>query len=92
MQQGATKWTKERIMALRFIAKDPDSPDGDSPTVWIDEETNDFVIQGWKIDGSTEAECLATGNIPQHEAVVRVPARLARALREACDAAERGAP
>ncbi|MFF7633543.1 hypothetical protein ACFZB9_10380 [Kitasatospora sp. NPDC008050] len=77
-------------MSLRFIAKDPDSPDGDSPTVWVDEENNDLVIQGWKADDDTEAECRTVGNIPDHEAVVRVPARLAQAIREACDVAERG--
>ncbi|MBV2155083.1 hypothetical protein [Kitasatospora sp. SUK 42] len=76
-------------MSLLFIAKDPNSPDGDSPTVWVDEETRDLVIQGWKIDSATEAECLATGRIPDHEAVVRVPARLAQAIREALDVAER---
>ncbi|MFF2143174.1 hypothetical protein [Kitasatospora sp. NPDC058190] len=76
-------------MSLRFIAKDPNSPDGDSPTVWVDEKTSDLVIQGWKIDKDTEAECLTTGNIPGREAVVRVPARMVRALREACDVAER---
>ncbi|GAA2832075.1 hypothetical protein GCM10010441_65850 [Kitasatospora paracochleata] len=77
-------------MSLRFIAKDPNSPDGDSPTIWVDEETSDLVIQGWKIDRATEDECRAVGNIPDHETVVRVPARLARAMREACDVAERG--
>ncbi|MER6395726.1 hypothetical protein ABT263_06605 [Kitasatospora sp. NPDC001603] len=76
-------------MSLRFIAKDPNSPDGDSPTVWVDEENDDLVIQGWKADSATEAECRAVGGIPDHEAVVRVPARLAQAIREACDVAER---
>jgi len=77
-------------MSLRFIAKDPNSPDGDSPTVWVDEETSDLVIQGWTIDDGTRKECLTTGRIPGHEAVVRVPARMVRALREACDVAENG--
>ncbi|MFJ4680316.1 hypothetical protein [Kitasatospora sp. NPDC088783] len=47
------------------------------------------MIQGWKADPETEAECRATGRIPNHEAVVRVPARLAQAIREALDVAER---
>ncbi|MFJ9774792.1 hypothetical protein ACIRVF_26705 [Kitasatospora sp. NPDC101157] len=76
-------------MSLRFIAKDPNSPDGDSPTIWVDESTSDLVIQGWKIDGNTEAACLTTGDVPDHEAVVRVPARMVQALRKACDVAER---
>jgi hypothetical protein len=76
-------------MSLRFIGKDPNSPDGDSPTVWVDDETKDLVVQGWKIDRETEEQCLADGNIPENEAVVRIPARLARVLREALDVAER---
>ena len=77
-------------MSLRFIAKDPNSPDGDSPTVWVDEENNDLVFQGWKANDTTEAECRKVGNIPEHEGVFRMPARLAQAIREACDVAERG--
>ncbi len=76
-------------MSLQFIGKDPNSPDGDSPTIWVDEETKDLVIQGWKADAETEAECRQTGRIPDHEAVVRVPVRLAQAIREALDVAER---
>ncbi|MFE0457821.1 hypothetical protein ACFW1A_01005 [Kitasatospora sp. NPDC058965] len=76
-------------MSLRFIGKDPDSPDGDSPTVWVDDETRDLVIQGWKTSLETEEQCRADGKIPEHETVVRVPARLARVLREALDVAER---
>ncbi|GAA1162289.1 hypothetical protein F4556_005018 [Kitasatospora gansuensis] len=82
---------KGMTMRLRFIAKDPNSPDGDSPTVWVDEDTSDLVIQGWNADAGTVEECLRTGRIPDHEGVVRVPARMVRALREACDVAERGA-
>ncbi|WP_370414123.1 hypothetical protein [Streptomyces fradiae] len=76
-------------MALRFIAKDDKSGVNGSPTVFVDEETSDLVFQGWKIDEATEAECLAFGPIPDHETVVRIPARMVRAIREACDDAER---
>ncbi|WP_254898082.1 hypothetical protein [Kitasatospora sp. NA04385] len=47
------------------------------------------MIQGWKADAATEAGCRESGRIPGHEAVVRVPARLAQAIREALDVAER---
>ncbi|MGW7579767.1 hypothetical protein ACWGKU_20275 [Kitasatospora sp. NPDC054768] len=80
-----------KVMRLRFIAKDPESPDGESPTVWVDEENSDLVIQGWTADDGTVEECLRTGRIPDHEGVFRVPVRMVRALREACDVAERGA-
>jgi hypothetical protein len=65
-------------MAPRFIGKDPDSPNGDSPSVWDDGD--DFVIQGWKIgDPSEVAELLrASGqnSVPGHEALIRFPKRL----------------
>ncbi|MEV8099292.1 hypothetical protein [Kitasatospora sp. NPDC085879] len=76
-------------MALRFIGKDEKSGVNGSPTVFVDEETSDLVFQGWRIDGATEAECLAAGPIPDHETVVRIPARMVQAIREACDVAER---
>lgn len=82
-------------MTLRFIGIDPNTGTGESPTVWIDETKGELVIQGWKPEAALEAECAAfevpghaTG-IPDHEAVVRVPARMVPILRKACDAAER---
>jgi hypothetical protein len=77
-------------MGLRFIAKDDKSGANGSPSVFVDEETSDIVLQGWKVDKGTEAEVLNVGPIPNHEAVVRIPARMVRALREECDVAERG--
>ncbi|MFF3989086.1 hypothetical protein ACFY0B_31435 [Streptomyces sp. NPDC001797] len=75
-------------MTLRFIAKDPNTNGDNCPTVWVDEETKDFIIQGWKADEATVRECLETGGIPDTEAVVRLPARMVAAIREACDAAD----
>ncbi|MCQ8189558.1 hypothetical protein [Streptomyces rugosispiralis] len=75
-------------MALRFIAKDPNTGTNESPTVWVDDQNADLVLQGWTVDDVTVAECLETGSIPEHEAVIRIPARMVQALREACDVAE----
>jgi hypothetical protein len=73
-------------MALRFIGVDPDSPNNGSPTVWLDEDDQSIVIQGWKvIDDRTISEITATGPIPDHETVVRVPARMVPFLLEVCD-------
>ncbi|MGD9482350.1 hypothetical protein WDH52_03675 [Streptomyces sp. TRM70308] len=76
-------------MHLRFVGIDPNTGDGESPTVWVDEDNADLVFQGWKADDETTEGCLKTGGIPDHEAVVRVPARMIHIIREACDAAER---
>jgi hypothetical protein len=82
-------------MTLRFIGIEPNTGTGESPTVWVDESNNDLVIQGWKPTPELEAACAAfeapghAAGIPDHEAVVRIPARMAPILRKACDAAER---
>jgi hypothetical protein len=65
-------------MAPRFIGKDPDSPNGDSPSVWDDGD--DYVIQGWKVSDAGEvAELLRAARqnaVPGHEALIRFPKRL----------------
>ncbi|MBT2509889.1 hypothetical protein J7I98_29310 [Streptomyces sp. ISL-98] len=82
-------------MALRFIGIDPNTGDGESPTVWVDETVQELVLQGWKPSAELEAECAATEvpghakGIPDHEAVVRIPARMVPMIREACDVIER---
>ncbi|MFF3326503.1 hypothetical protein [Streptomyces sp. NPDC002889] len=83
-------------MTLRFVGIDPNTTGGGSPTVWVDEEEQEIVIQGWKADRLLTAEVTSTEwvpghdtGVPSHEAVVRVPARMVPILREACDVAER---
>ncbi|MEU6390177.1 hypothetical protein [Streptomyces sp. NPDC046939] len=85
-------------MELRFIGIDPDTGDEESPTVWVDDAKGEIVIQGWKPGAELEAACAAfeapghAVGIPEHEQVVRVPARMAAMLREACDAVEQQRP
>jgi hypothetical protein len=70
---------KETVMALRFIAIDPDTNSGNCPTVWADDETDDYVIKGWTVTADVLAE-----TTPDHrETVIRVPKRMARFMREA---------
>jgi hypothetical protein len=85
-------------MALEFVGIDPETTGGGSPTVWVEEETADLVLQGEEADKLlkaqvSEKEWVAghdTG-IPAHETVIRIPARMVPILREACDVAERRA-
>ncbi|KND31478.1 hypothetical protein [Streptomyces acidiscabies] len=77
-------------MPLLFIGIDPNSDDDDSPTIWVDREKQELVLQGWKPDKALEEECAdfqvpghAKG-IPGHEAVIRIPARMVSMIREAC--------
>ncbi|MEU6967645.1 hypothetical protein AB0A71_07890 [Kitasatospora aureofaciens] len=83
-------------MALQFTGIDPNTEHEGSPTVWVDDETREIVIQGWRPDAALLTEISetewaaghATG-IPDPEAVVRIPARMIPILRKACDDAER---
>jgi hypothetical protein len=59
-------------MVLRFLGKDPDSLQGQSPTVWDNGDT--YVVQGFRI---TDPSLLTdVGEIPPHEAVVEIPKRM----------------
>ncbi|RLU94794.1 hypothetical protein CTZ27_19025 [Streptomyces griseocarneus] len=74
-----------------FIGITPDTKYGHCPPVWFDEGAQEFVFQGWKADEELLAKCRQTGSIPETEAVVRLPARMAHMIKEAADAAERAA-
>ncbi|CAL9360677.1 MULTISPECIES: hypothetical protein [Streptomyces] len=85
-------------MALQFVGKDPDSPNGGSPTVWVEDESAEIVVQGWLPDPEMKAKIDTTEwvpghpvGVPDHEGVVRIPVGMIPYLREACDAAERRA-
>ncbi|SPE57647.1 hypothetical protein SNS2_3319 [Streptomyces netropsis] len=60
-------------MALRKLGKDPDSKSGGSPTIYLDEEKDTYLVQGWKVQ---EAERLTQLNLPGHETVVEIPRRM----------------
>ncbi|MFD7453357.1 hypothetical protein [Kitasatospora sp. NPDC059827] len=85
-------------MDLRFIGMDPNTGGEGSPTVWVDEETADLVVQAEEADellkvlvGNTQWVAGHAVGIPAHEKVLRIPARMVPILREACDRAERRA-
>ncbi|MER6010054.1 hypothetical protein [Streptomyces bluensis] len=66
-------------MALRKLGKDPESPSGGSPTVYIDEDTDNYLVQGWKV---LDAERLVQMDIPSHETVVEIPRRMVQFFLE----------
>ncbi|MBM9624812.1 hypothetical protein [Streptomyces zhihengii] len=68
-------------MTLRFLGIDPDSPTDESPTIWLDEETGDLIIQSWTADPGTVQQAHEVGSIPGHstdiprgESMIRLPA------------------
>ncbi|MFC7920825.1 hypothetical protein [Streptomyces cinereoruber] len=85
-------------MDLQFVGIDPNTQGNRSPTVWVDADMQEIVVQGWKVDEDLSAKISETewvpgheAGIPEHETVVRIPLRMVPILREACDVAERRA-
>ncbi|MEV8324738.1 hypothetical protein ACFVHI_25220 [Kitasatospora sp. NPDC127121] len=67
-------------MALRFLGIIPNTPDTDSPTIWLDEETGDLLIQSYKATDDEVKSCQEIGSIPghstdvpDHETIIRLP-------------------
>lgn len=69
-------------MALRKLGKDPDSKSGGSPTIYLDEEKNTYLVQGWKV---TEDDRLGQLDLPGHETVVEIPRRMVQFFLEVRD-------
>ena len=60
-------------MALIYLGKDPDSVQGQSPTVYYDDERDTYVFQSWKV---SDPERLAQLDVPEHETVIEFPRRM----------------
>ena len=85
-------------MTLRFVGIDPTTGGRGSPTVWVEEESADIVLQGEEAEellkaqvGGTEWVAGHQVGIPAHETVIRIPARMVPILTEARDVAEQRA-
>lgn len=84
-------------MPLVFCGIDPNSGDGESPTVWRRTENGDLLVQSYKATVEEVQECQAAGSapghstdVPPHETIIRIPARMIPILQEACN--EAGTP
>ena len=76
--------SKGHVMALRFIGIDPDTGGDHCPAVFVDEETGDFLLQGWTVtDPATLAAIAEHSPIADNESVVRLPARMRAIILEA---------
>lgn len=60
-------------MALHRLGKDPESRNGNSPTVYYDDVTDNYLLQGWKV---LDEERLSQLDIPDHEDVIEFPRRM----------------
>jgi hypothetical protein len=60
-------------MRARFLGKDPDSQEGQSPTLFATDRTDriTYIAQGWKV---TDPQVLAdVGSVPPHETLIEIP-------------------
>ena len=80
-------------MRLKFIGIIPNTPNVDSPTIWLDEDTGDLLIQSYKASEEEVKACQEIGSIPghstevpDHETIIRLPAVMRQFLpREEAD-------
>ena len=60
-------------MRAHFLGKDPDSIEGESPTLFATDRTDrvTYIVQGWKV---TDPQALADiGPVPDHETLIEIP-------------------
>lgn len=57
-------------MTLHMLGKDPNSPEGKSPTVYYDDVADKYLVQGLKV---LDEERLSQMELPDHETVVEIP-------------------
>ena len=60
-------------MRAWFFGKDPDSQEGQSPTLFATdrEDRKTYIAQGWRV---TDPQVLVdVGPIPDHEAIIEIP-------------------
>ncbi|MFC4518196.1 hypothetical protein [Streptomyces ehimensis] len=67
-------------MKLRFLGIIPDTGKDDSPTIWLDQDSGDLLIQSYRATEEELKACKETGSapghsadVPDHETVVRLP-------------------
>lgn len=80
-------------MSFTFLAQVPETPSGQSPTIWRDDSTGDLIVQGYRATredyvqadeaGSTPGHHHGPDTIPDHETIVRLPASIIPTLRTA---------
>ncbi|KAB2384774.1 hypothetical protein [Actinomadura montaniterrae] len=77
-------------MQPRFIGIDPATPGNKCPSVSIDEDTGDFLFQGWTVtDPDVLAKIAEHSPIADDESIVRLPARMAQIIADAVQASAR---
>jgi hypothetical protein len=66
-------------MALHKLGQDPESPEGKSPTLYYDDVTDNYLVQGLKV---LDVERRSQLDLPDHEDVVEFPKRMMKFFPE----------
>ncbi|MFC8512527.1 hypothetical protein [Streptomyces sp. NPDC057257] len=66
-------------MALIKLGQDPESPEGKSPTIYLDDEKGTYLVQGWKVLDEARRSQL---DLPGHEDVIEIPQRMVQFFPE----------
>ncbi|MFF2749548.1 hypothetical protein ACFVVA_28900 [Kitasatospora sp. NPDC058048] len=66
-------------MALHKLGKDPESPNGGSPTIYYDDVADSYLVQGLRVE---DADRLNQMDIPAHETVTEIPKRMVQFFPE----------
>jgi hypothetical protein len=66
---------------LKFLGIIPNTPVDESPTIWLDEDTGDLLIQSYRATEEEVKACQEIGSVPGHstavpdqETIIRLPA------------------
>jgi hypothetical protein len=73
MEKISSTASKEGSVHVAFLGKDPDSWEGDSPTLFATDRTDrkTYIAQGWVV---SDPQALAEiGPIPEGEAIIEIP-------------------
>ncbi|GAA2576543.1 hypothetical protein Stube_24060 [Streptomyces tubercidicus] len=74
--------SEDGTMALHMLGKDPNSPEGKSATVYYDDVTDKYLVQGLKV---LDDERLSQLDLPDHETVVEIPKYMTQFFPEVRD-------
>lgn len=81
-------------MTTYFVGIDPETDEDGCPTVWVDPDGRELLVQSYRADEETTATCEslspARAPIPPGETIIRIPARMIPIIRKALDELDPG--
>ncbi|MET7639813.1 hypothetical protein [Streptomyces sp. NPDC005438] len=79
-------------MSYTFLGIISNTPTDESPTIWLDSETGDLLIQSYRATPDEVRKCQEVGSVPghstevpDHEVMVRLPAEMLQYIHQLAD-------